>query len=156
MIPSAPYLNDVNQAKEVVLALSAQRKQRIRALAVLTLATALGVTLLTLMEHHRDRWEIWLAEYLEAGLEQPWITGLILGLPCLPLLLFSGYLFRLGGNCIRRQQYPPVGVMSLSSKKGHAAILRGRWLQVLALLLGVASIFLPLVLGYNLYRLGGG
>ena len=49
-----------------------------------------------------------------------------------------------------------VLLRTVTPKKGHAAILRGRWLQALAFLLGAAAIAGPLVLGYGLYRLGEG
>jgi hypothetical protein len=66
-----------------------------------------------------------------------------------PLLVFAVYLWSLGVKALRAREFPPPGYRVIRDTPvigGHAAVLRGRGLKIVALCLGVASVLLWLLL----------
>src|SRR5574341_1091413 len=58
-----------------------------------------------------------------------------------PLLVFAVYLWLLGVKALRAREFPPPGYRVIRDTPvigGHAAVLRGRGLKIVALCLGVA------------------
>lgn len=136
-----------------------ERHARIRLFIMLGLAALAGTGTLLLLESNRIWLEAWLLDNADLLLEYPIRSALLLLIPGLPVLLASVSLWRLGQRCCREKRFPPSDTLMLRQRaevNGRAAILRGRMLQSMALLMGLACFGLPLMLALSLYRIAGG
>lgn len=76
----------------------------------------------------------------------------------LPLLALAAYLWALGRRIVNTQRFPPAGMRVIRDTPvltGDAALRRGRWLQLLAVTLGLLSLALAILLWQLGSLLGG-
>lgn len=91
-------------------------------------------------------------------LESPRTGVIAMAIGALPIVLFAIYLFVFGARVIRAERFPLPGqavVRDTPIREGRAAIVHGRVLQALAVLLAVAAAALPVVLARVLGALTG-
>ena len=82
-------------------------------------------------------------------LESPRAGVIAMAFGAVPIVLFAIYLFVFGARVIRAERFPLPGqavVRDTPIREGHAAIVHGRVLQALAVLLALAAASLPVVL----------
>jgi hypothetical protein len=123
---------------------------RRQAVWLLVAGTVVGALLILAFE----RYEMPLAKWIRADPREAahrLTLALVAGGVVLsaPAALFAVYLWRLGGRVVRVQQFPPPGYRAIRDTPivtGRAATLRGQLFRILAVCLGVASLFLWLML----------
>ncbi len=85
----------------------------------------------------------------EIILESPRRSVIAMAVGAVPVVLFAIYLFVIGARVIRAERFPLPGqavVRDTPIREGRAAVVYGRVLQALAVLLMLAAAALPVVL----------
>ncbi len=92
-------------------------------------------------------------------LESPRIGVIAMAVGALPIVLFAIYLFVVGARVVRAERFPLPGQAvgrDTPIREGRAAIVHGRVLQALAVLLALAAAALPVILARVLDTLPNG
>jgi len=113
------------------------------AVAIVGGGTIVGVILITVARRFRPEFEAWLKEDLSDRLIFVVVTMTILTTG--PLLGLAAYVWHLGRRVLRAERYPPPGLRVIHDTPvvtGPAARRRGRWLQLYAVVLGLAALLL--------------
>jgi hypothetical protein len=129
---------------------------RKRGFLLVSAAIVLGLGLLWLLGRAADSVDAWLNEHAAYLLEHLWVVWLAFFVPMLPIIAGAAHVYRIGARTVSAERYPPPGqpvVRDTLVIAGAAAIARGRMIQALAVVLIVASVVLPAVVGFLLTRL---
>ena len=137
LIGEAATLTEIQRADPVA---------RRQALLIVMLGALVGTLLIIGFEHYRGPLRDWLLpEPGEPAHRLKLVLLLTTVILSAPLAAFAAYLWSLGSEVLRTQQFPPPRSRVIRDTPvigGRAAILRGRSLRALALCLGVASALL--------------
>lgn len=122
------------------------RTRRLSLLAIAT-ATVLGALAIVAFERYRPAFEGWLES--DPATTVPMALGLLAVLGPVPALALAWYLWGLGRRTVDAGRFPPPGLRLVRDAPlitGESAVRRGRIIQGLSLLLGLAAVGLVLAL----------
>jgi hypothetical protein len=119
-------------------------------LAIVGGGALLGFVLITIAGALRPAFEAWINQDVTVYLRI--VIAMLTLLTTGPAVGMAGYLWRFGQRIVRAERYPPPGFRVMRDTPvqiGQAAVRRGRLVQALAAVIGVAG----LLLGFLLWRL---
>lgn len=132
---------------------------RKKAIWILFFGLAFGTTIILGYKYFENRIHAWVEaniDLLTSNPEIPFVISLVL---VSPLFLFSGYLFFYGYRAARAQRFPAPGFTVIRDTVVHCgtnALVRGRIVQALSLVLAFASAMIPVFFWYVFRHLAGG
>ncbi len=116
-------------------------KARRNALVIVAGGALLGAALITVGSEFRSDFEAWVTQNMHARVRL--VTSVLMVLTTGPVLGIAGYLGHLGRRVVRAERYPAPGVRIIRHTRiivGAAAVRRGRLIQTLAGVIGVAGV----------------
>lgn len=113
------------------------------AIAIVGGGTVVGVVLIAVAKRYRPEFEAWIEEDINASVRLVVVALTVLASG--PTLGLAFYLWRLGASVVRADRYPPPNLRLMHDTvvvTGPGARRRGRLMQLLATVLGLAAVLL--------------
>lgn len=121
---------------------------RRNAILVTTAAGAVGLALVVSMDHFSTDIATWVESGVQENKKISAVVSAVVMVLVAPILFASAYLFLLGRRTVSARRYPPPGVAVIRDTpvvEGNRSLVRGRIIQVLAIVLTASSLVLPLL-----------
>ena len=119
----------------------ADPKARTRALIITFAVIVIGMCTMVLFESNQARLTGWFVANMASIADKSGVVAAVVSAFFSPFYVVAGYLFLTGHRVIESLRCPPPGQRVIRDTKiieGHAAVTRGRLLQVLSITLAVA------------------
>jgi hypothetical protein len=126
------------------------------AIRIILVGALPGLVVIGAYSYFETEIQHWLEHNIEYLVQNSWLVFSFGVLLVMPLLAASGYLFVYGGRVATTRRLPPPGtevVRDTRVREGVQALVRGRIIQILALVLLLAAVFIPIFLWYVFSRL---
>ena len=125
---------------------------------ILVFGSAFGIAVIASYRYFVNQIYEWIEENIELLTSNPELPFLFSLVVVSPLVLFSGYLFIYGHRAARAKRIPAPGysvVRDTVVHTGTSALIRARIVQVLSLVLVLASVMIPVFFWYVFSHLAG-
>ncbi len=126
----------------------ADPRARKQAMWIVALAAVVGSCVVLVFSRHQDALRVWLDLNWEHVVQNSMGTFLVVLVFVSPLFIACFYLFALGCRIVQGERFPPVNFAVTRDTRvlsGPKAVRRGRTIQILSLLLLVASGMIPCI-----------
>ncbi len=129
----------------------ADPKLRRQLIVIVLVVAAIGSALIMLLQLNQDTLKTWIVDHKEYLVAHPEVVAFVFFVFMLPLLGGAVYLWRFASRVIAARRFPPPGMRVIRDTpvlSENRALVRGRVLQFLAVILFLNSLGIPVMVWF--------